>query len=170
MIRRNTLLAAACAIAALSAPLIATTPDEAEMDAAAVVQQSGEAPDDATSAASEAAQAAEAAAWAAEGEAIYRQRCAGCHGAIGASTRTMGPKLAGVYGRKAGTGDGRYSPALANSGITWDAQTLDAFLADPAKAVPGTRMAVGLADETQRTYVIAYISSPVGGEEAPAQP
>ena len=33
-----------------------------------------------------------------------------------------------------------YSPALKASGLTWDRQTLDAWLTSPQKKVPGTKM------------------------------
>ena len=53
----------------------------------------------------------------------------------------VGPSLYGVFDRKAGElADFRYSPALKRSGITWTAQTLDTFLADPQKVVPANRM------------------------------
>jgi cytochrome c len=54
-----------------------------------------------------------------------------------------------------------YSSALKNSGLTWDAATLDKWLANPAGLVPGTRMAgfPGLSSETQRADVIAYLST-----------
>ena len=64
-----------------------------------------------------------------------------------------------MFGRKAGTlADFRYSPALKRSGITWTAQTLDAYLADPQKAVPANRMPyAGLADASDRADLIAYL-------------
>ena len=91
------------------------------------------------------------AAASADGATIYKQRCAVCH------SGAAGPKLDGVYNRKAGAADFRYSPALAKSGIVWNAKELDAYLAAPAARVPGTRMAVGLRDAAQRKAVIDYL-------------
>jgi cytochrome c len=96
---------------------------------------------------------------AAAGERAFRTRCASCHSVEPGQNRA-GPSLAGVVGRKAGSVEGaRYSQALRDSGITWDAQSLDGFLADPRQAVPGTSMTVRLADAAQRAAIIAYLSS-----------
>lgn len=95
---------------------------------------------------------------AAAGERAFRQRCASCH-SLDPGQNRAGPSLAGVIGRKAGSVEGaRYSKALQDSGVTWDAQSLDGFLADPRKAVPGTSMTVRLTDAAQREAVIAYLS------------
>jgi cytochrome c len=92
------------------------------------------------------------------GERAFRTRCATCHSLEPGQNRA-GPSLAGVIGRKAGSVEGaRYSQGLRDSGITWDAQSLDGFLADPRKAVPGTSMTVRLADAAQRAAIIAYLS------------
>ena len=95
---------------------------------------------------------------AAAGERAFRTRCATCHSLEPGQNRA-GPSLAGVIGRKAGSVEGtRYSQGLRDFGITWDAQSLDGFLADPRKAVPGTSMTVRLADAAQRAAIIAYLS------------
>jgi cytochrome c len=72
----------------------------------------------------------------------------------------MGPPLAGVVGRKAGTVAGfNYSSALKASGITWTADKLDAFVKAPSKTVPGTKMLLGAPDDLQRAAVIQYLGS-----------
>lgn len=87
-------------------------------------------------------------------------QCAACHsvepGVIG-----IGPSLAGVVGRKAGTLPGfTYSDAMKAYGKTWDAAALDTFLTSPAKALPGTRMTyMGQSDPAQRQAVIAYLTT-----------
>jgi cytochrome c len=94
----------------------------------------------------------------AAGERAFRTRCATCHSVEPGQNRA-GPSLAGVVGRKAGSVEGaRYSQALRDSGATWDAQSLDGFLADPRGTVPGTSMTVRLADAAQRAAIIAYLS------------
>ena len=66
--------------------------------------------------------------------------CVACH-STERGVNNVGPTLYGVFDRKAGeVSDFRYSPALKRSGITWTAQALDAFIADPQKAVPANRM------------------------------
>ena len=89
------------------------------------------------------------------GAEIY-QRCIGCH-AI-AYNRT-GPKHAGLFGRQAGTVEGfAYSSAMRQSGIVWNEDTLDAFLAAPREVVPGTKMTyAGVADADERADLIAYL-------------
>ena len=64
-----------------------------------------------------------------------------------------------MFDRKAGElADFRYSPALKRSGITWTAQTLDTFIADPQAVVPANRMPyAGMPDAGARADLIAYM-------------
>jgi cytochrome c2 len=84
--------------------------------------------------------------------------CAACH-SVERGVNNVGPTLAGVFGRKAGElTDFRYSAAMKRSGITWTAQTLDQFLADPQHVVPANRMPyAGLTDATERADLIAFL-------------
>src|SRR5262249_39758075 len=74
-----------------------------------------------------------------------------CH-TVERGVNNVGPSLSGVVGRKAGEiADFRYSPAMKKSGLTWTAQTLDMFIADPQKEVPGNRMPfAGMPDAGDR--------------------
>lgn len=85
--------------------------------------------------------------------------CAACHSTDGSSG--LGPTLKGVVGRKAGSASGfTYSPAMSKAGTTWDDKSLDAFLADPQKAVPGNTMPFpGIADAKQRTEIVDYLKT-----------
>jgi len=67
--------------------------------------------------------------------------CSACH-QIGASARNaFGPQLNGIVGRRAGVGpDFRYSDAMRKSQVTWSEPVLAAFIMDPERVVPGTRM------------------------------
>ena len=90
------------------------------------------------------------------GEDVYT-RCAACH-AIEAN-RT-GPQHCGLFGRRAGTAPGfdGYSKAMRASGIVWDEHSLNVFLQDPIKAVPGTAMGyAGVKDDKERSELIAWL-------------
>ena len=52
-----------------------------------------------------------------------------------------------------------YSAALKGSKLKWDEKTLDAFLANPSKKVPGTRMPIGTPDPAKRAAIIAYLKA-----------
>jgi cytochrome c len=111
-----------------------------------------------------AASAARAAAPQAKlGEAVYA-RCAACHSL--AYDRT-GPRHCGLFGRHAGSVPGfAYSTAMKRSGIVWNARTLDRFLANPPKALPGTSMTYeGVPDGAERAALIAYLKQANSGAE-----
>ena len=85
--------------------------------------------------------------------------CAACHTSDG--SKGLGPSLKGAFGRKAGTSAGfTYSPAMRKAGMTWDEKSLDTFLADPQKAVPGNTMPFpGVPDAKQRSEIVQYIKT-----------
>ncbi len=96
----------------------------------------------------------------AKGRTLFNQ-CRACH-QIGADAQnSVGPVLNGVVGRKAGSYPGyNYSDANKNSGLTWDAATLDEYLKDPRGKVPGTKMIFpGIKQDDRRADVIAFIST-----------
>jgi cytochrome c len=91
---------------------------------------------------------------AAHGEELY-QSCQDCHSL---DTNDVGPKHRGVFGRKAGSvPDYNYSAALRNSGITWNDVTLDKWLTDPQKLVPGAKMFFHLDSAQDRADVIEFL-------------
>jgi cytochrome c len=93
----------------------------------------------------------------AAGEAVY-SRCLACHAL---PYDRVGPRHCGVYGRRAGSVPGfDYSPAMKRSRFVWDDKTLDRFLADPMKTVPGTTMTyAGIDDARERADLIAYLKA-----------
>ena len=106
-----------------------------------------------------AAALATSAAAAPTGQQVFEQRCTVCH-SLQPAPGKMGPPLAGVVGRKAGSAPGfAYSTALKASAITWTPDQLDAFIKAPSKAVPGTKMLLGAPDAEQRAAVIQYLTS-----------
>lgn len=92
----------------------------------------------------------------ARGEQIY-MRCMGCHSL---EVDRTGPRHCGLLGRPAGSVPGfEYSEAMVASGITWDEETLDRFLADPTGVVPGTKMTfAGVPDPGERRALVAWLA------------
>jgi cytochrome c len=101
--------------------------------------------------------AAAASGAAGRGEEIYG-RCLACHAL---AFDRVGPRHCGLFGRRAGSVKGfAYSPAMKSSKIVWNEKTLDRFLANPPKAVPGTTMTyAGIPDARERADLIAYLKS-----------
>ena len=85
--------------------------------------------------------------------------CVACHSVDGSNG--AGPSLQGVVGRKAGALEGfRYSKAMKAAGTTWDVASLDAYIADPQKVVPGNVMPFsGLPDAKVRADIVAYLGT-----------
>jgi cytochrome c len=89
------------------------------------------------------------------GKVLY-QACQGCHSI---DENDLGPRHRGVVGRRAGSiADYNYSPALKNSGLTWDPAMLDRWLSDPSALVPGTKMFFKLDDAQSRADIVAYLA------------
>ena len=97
---------------------------------------------------------------AAAGADVFK-KCMSCH-SVGENARAkVGPPLNGIVDHPAGTVAGfKYSQALLDAGITWDAASLAAFLADPRDFLPGTKMSfAGLKKEEDLANVIAYLAT-----------
>lgn len=94
-------------------------------------------------------------------ELFMSNACPTCHGVTKDDNSKVGPNLVGVVGRKAGTTKSLLAPSenLKKYGVTWSAETLDEFLANPNAKVPGTAMVGMLSDPQQRADVIAYLST-----------
>ena len=90
------------------------------------------------------------------GEELY-VRCAACHSL---AQDRVGPRHCGLLGRRAGIVPGfDYSAAMRKSGIVWNAESLDRFLANPMKVVPGTTMTyAGVDEKKDRADLIAFLA------------
>jgi cytochrome c len=88
-------------------------------------------------------------------------QCAICHAVTADAPKKIGPTLAGVAGKPAATRPGiAYSPALKAAKINWTDDKLDQYLAQPAKTVPGTKMAfAGVSDAKKRADLVAYLKT-----------
>lgn len=95
----------------------------------------------------------------AKGRRVFATQCIACHTTT-AENRITGPALLGVMGRPAGTLDGfAFSEALKKSGLTWDAATMDKYLAAPTTVVPGTTMTMPLTSAPARADLIAFLNT-----------
>jgi cytochrome c len=89
------------------------------------------------------------------GKETFEKRCGGCHSL---DRDKEGPRLRGVYGRPAGSVSSfNYSTALKSAHISWDAESLDKWLADPDKVAPDTDMAFHVDKAEERRDIIAYL-------------
>ncbi len=106
-----------------------------------------------------AANTAYAAGDAEAGKQVFKQ-CALCHTTEPGKNK-IGPSLAGVVGREAGTAPNfNYSEAMKNFKHKWTPEELNTYLEDPRKLVPGTKMIfAGLKKPEDRQNVIAYLET-----------
>lgn len=91
---------------------------------------------------------------------LYGQYCQACHSV---DYNGIGPMHRGVFGRKVGGVSGfKYSSALKNADVIWNAKTLDIWLTDPEKYLPGQKMGVQVPDARDRADLIAYLQTLTG--------
>ena len=96
------------------------------------------------------------------GKTLFLQNCALCHstGLPGTPLTGQGPLLAGIMGRPAASVHSfGYTKALQASGITWDAVTVDRFLAGPGAMLPGTMMVAVVPKPADRGDLIAFLAT-----------
>jgi cytochrome c len=94
------------------------------------------------------------------GHDLFDKRCSGCHALDSAKE---GPPLRHVFAQHAGNDPKfQYSEALKKSKITWDAASLDRWLADPDVLVPDNDMPFRLGSAEERAAIIAYLKEVAG--------
>lgn len=93
------------------------------------------------------------------GAQVFERKCATCHDGAKDGKPSKGPNLWNVFGRKAATFTNfRYSDAMRKSGHTWTYATLDYYLSDTERAVPGKSMDLsGLRSAKMRADLLAYL-------------
>ena len=101
----------------------------------------------------------------AQGKKVF-VKCQACH-SLEAGVNKVGPTLNGIMGRASGAeADFNYSDAMKNAHLNWTAETLDQYLLNPRKMVPGTKMAFpGLPKEKDRADVISYLEQAAGSSQ-----
>jgi len=96
-----------------------------------------------------------------DGQVLFNNACRTCH-TVKPGDNRLGPSLSGVVGRKAGTTEGyQFSASMKNSGLTWDQETLDKFIADPDAVVSSNNMKpfTGIESAEDRGKIIEYLAS-----------
>ena len=96
------------------------------------------------------------------GARLFERNCKACHQIGPEAKNRVGPRLTGVFGRRAGSVSGfDYSKSMkrmGNDGLIWTLETLDPYIDNPKALVSGTRMAFkGLHDATARADLLAFL-------------
>lgn len=93
----------------------------------------------------------------AAGQALYQNKCTGCHSV---DADRIGPRHRDVVGRKIASVPGyAYSPAIKKLGGEWTPARLDQWLSGTQKMAPGSKMYIQIDDPNQRRLLIAYLKS-----------
>ena len=92
-----------------------------------------------------------------KGEKLFKKKCGTCH-TMEAGMHKVGPSLADIMGRKAGSTDfGKYK-ALKGSDIVWDEDNLNKWIENPKKFIgKPTAMTVKVKKEKERDAIIDYL-------------
>ena len=111
------------------------------------------------------------AADAAKGEAVFK-KCAACHNADPGGANALGPALFGTMGKSlAGHPGFAYSDALKGVGGSWDWDKMSAWLANPKKFAPGTKMTfAGLSNPQDRADLMLWLNGKGGTLTVPPPP
>lgn len=93
------------------------------------------------------------------GEKTFMRKCSSCHDLAKEGGHGKGPHLWNLFGRKAGAIPGfEFSEAMRSIGHTWGYATLDYYLENTERAVPGRIMDFrGIRKEKQRADLIAFL-------------
>jgi cytochrome c len=108
---------------------------------------------------------------AAKGAEVFK-KCASCHTVESGGANGIGPNLWATLGKPHGHVAGfAYSDALKSVPGNWDWEGMNAWLKNPKKYAPGTKMSfAGLSKPEDRANLIAYLNSQGSNLPLPAAP
>ena len=102
---------------------------------------------------------------ASRGEELFK-KCVACHTLDAEGRNKVGPRLHGLFGRKAGgVADFKYSPALRDSTVVWTPETIDQLFAKgPDVFTPGSKMPLQMMpNPADRADLIAFLKRATAG-------
>lgn len=92
------------------------------------------------------------------GAALFKKKCSTCH-ALEPGKHKVGPSLADIMGRKAGSTNFPKYRALLDADFTWDQDSIAAWITDPKKFMgKPTAMTVKIKSAEDRHAIIEYLS------------
>lgn len=99
-----------------------------------------------------------------KGAKVFKSKCAQCHTLEDGGAKKSGPNLHKMFNADAGSKDGYgFSDACKGSGIVWSEKHLFAFLENPKKYMPGTKMVfAGIKKPAERSDLVAYMHEACG--------
>jgi cytochrome c len=94
------------------------------------------------------------------GRQIFDRQCRTCHGGTAPADSPIGPNLAGIVGKRAGSqASGIHSQAAIDSRVVWDRESLRRFLSVPRREIRGSIMPVGVTDPAELERLLDYLES-----------
>ncbi|KAF7405875.1 hypothetical protein HZH68_005244 [Vespula germanica] len=95
------------------------------------------------------------------GKSLFMKYCSTCHTFDKDGKHKIGPNLFGVVGRSCATKPGfSYTEHMKKKACTWDEDTLNIYLENPKKFVPGTKMVFGgIKKSEERADLIAFLKT-----------
>jgi len=92
-----------------------------------------------------------------KGAKLFKKKCGTCH-TVKPGKHKIGPSLAGVIGRKAGSTDFKKYKALKGADFTWDEENISKWIANPKKFIgKPTAMTVKVKKEKERKEIIEFL-------------
>ncbi|KAG5336407.1 CYC1 protein, partial [Acromyrmex charruanus] len=95
------------------------------------------------------------------GKKLFMKLCISCHTTGKGEKHKIGPNLFGIVGKTCGTSEFKYhTEAIKQKAIVWNEETLNDYLEDPKKFIPGTSMAFyGVKKTEDRKDLIAFLNT-----------